>query len=285
MSIVVTGATGHLGRRVVTQLLAAGVPPEQVTAAGRQTERLADLAERGVRVAEIEFSRPETLSAAFAGAGTVLLVSGSEVGRRIDQHRNAVEAAQEAGVGRVVYTSAPRADTSALVLAPEHKATEEIIRASGLTFTILRNGWYTENYLADLEQAKVTGEIVAAAGQGRVASASRNDYADAAAVVLRTEGHDNATYELSGDVAWDFNDLAAAASVVLGRPVVYRAVPPEERLVGLLAVGLDEGTAHFAVTLEENTRDGLLAETNGELARIIGHPTTPLIEGLRAVLT
>jgi NAD(P)H dehydrogenase (quinone) len=284
MSVVVTGATGHLGRRVVTHLLAAGVPADQITAAGRQVDKLADLAAQGVRVAAVDFTQPDTLTAAFAGADSVLLVSGSEVGRRVDQHRNAIEAAKTAGVRRVVYTSAPHADTSALVLAPEHKATEEILQASGLTFTILRNGWYTENYVGDLQQARESGQIVAAVGEGRVASASRDDFAAAAAVVLSTEGHDDATYELTGDVAWTFEDLAAAATEVLGRPVAYVPVSSADRTAGLLAAGLDEGTAGFVTALDENTRDGLLGEVNGELSRLIGRPTTPLVDGLRAAL-
>ncbi|WHP16022.1 SDR family oxidoreductase [Cellulomonas sp. ES6] len=284
MSIVVTGATGHLGRLVVEHLLADGVPAEQVVATGRRTERLADLAERGVRVAAVDYDSPETLAAALEGADVVLLVSGSEVGRRVPQHRAVVEAAVAAGARRLVYTSAPHADETPLVLAPEHKATEEIIRASGLTFTLLRNGWYTENYLGDVQQARESGEIVAAVGDGRVASAPRDDFAAAAAVVLRTEGHDDAVYELAGDVAWSFDELAAAASEVLGRPVVFRAVTSEQRRADLLAAGLDEGTAGFVVALDENTRDGLLAGGTDDLSRLIGRPTTPLVDGLRAAL-
>ncbi|MBD3780886.1 MAG: SDR family oxidoreductase [Micrococcales bacterium] len=284
MSIVVTGATGHLGRLVVEHLLADGVPAEQVVATGRRTERLADLAERGVRVAAVDYDSPETLAAALEGADVVLLVSGSEVGRRVPQHRAVVEAAVAAGARRLVYTSAPHADATPLVLAPEHKATEEIIRASGLTFTLLRNGWYTENYLGDVQQARESGEIVAAVGDGRVASAPRDDFAAAAAVVLRTEGHDDAVYELAGDVAWSFDELAAAASEVLGRPVVFRAVTSEQRRADLLAAGLDEGTAGFVVALDENTRDGLLAGGTDDLSRLIGRPTTPLVDGLRAAL-
>lgn len=284
MSIVVTGATGHLGRLVVEHLLADGVPAEQVVATGRRTERLADLAERGVRVAAVDYEDPATLAAALEGAEVVLLVSGSEVGRRVPQHRAVVDAAVAAGARRLVYTSAPHADTTPLVLAPEHKATEEIIRASGLTFTLLRNGWYTENYVGDVRQARESGEIVAAVGEGRVASAPRDDFAAAAAVVLRTEGHDDAVYELAGDVAWSFDELAAAASEVLGRPVSFRAVTSEQRRADLLAAGLDEGTAGFVVALEENTRDGLLAGGTHDLSRLLGRPTTPLVEGLRAAL-
>lgn len=281
MSVVVTGATGPFGRHVVESLVAGGFPVDQIVAAGRRTELLADLPDQ-VRAVRIDYGQPETLTAAFEGADTVVLVSGSEVGQRVTQHRNVIDAAKAAGVRRIVYTSAPHVDTSALVLAPEHKATEEALRASGLTWTILRNNWYTENYLPTLEQARATGEVVASAGDGRVASASRADYAEAAAVVVQSEGHDGAVYELSGDVAWTHGDLAAAIAEVLGRPVTYRPVSSEEHLAILLGAGLDEQTAGFVVALDGNIRDGLLAETSGELARLLGRPTTPLVDGLRA---
>jgi NAD(P)H dehydrogenase (quinone) len=284
VSVVVTGATGHLGRLVIENLLESGFAADQVVAVGRRTDALADFRERGVQVRNADYTDRASLDEAFHGADAVLLVSGSEVGKRVAQHANAIDAAKAAGVGRLVYTSAPKADTTALVLAPEHKATEELIRASGVPFTILRNNWYTENYLGDLEQARVTGEIVSSVGDGRVASASRADYAAAAAVVLTTPGHDGVVYELSGDEAWDFTDLAAAFSQIVGNDVVFRPVSPEERLAGLTAAGLDEGTAQFVVALEGNTRDGMLALTTGELSRLIGRPTTPLIDGLRAAL-
>ncbi|HEY0187965.1 MAG TPA: SDR family oxidoreductase [Cellulomonas sp.] len=284
MSVVVTGATGHLGRLVVTNLLAAGVSADQIVAGGRRTERLADLAEQGVRVVTIDLAQPESLAAAFAGAETVLLVSGNEFGQRVAQHTNAIEAAKAAGVRRVVYTSAPHADSTTLAVAAEHKATEDVLIGSGLAYTLLRNGWYTENYVGDLQQARESGQLVAAVGEGRVASASRDDFAAAAAVVLSTEGHDGAVYELTGDVAWSFEDLAAAATEVLGRPVTYVPVSAADRTAGLIAAGLDEGTAGFVVAIEENTRDGLLGEVNGELSRLIGRPTTPLVDGLRAAL-
>lgn len=284
MSIVVTGATGHLGRLVVENLLTRGVAADQVVAIGRRTEVLADLAERGVQVRHADFTDRASLDEALSGAEAVLLISGSEVGQRVAQHANAINAAKAAGVRHIVYTSAPQADTTTLVLAPEHKATEELIRASGIPFTILRNSWYTENYLGDLDQARTTGEIVSSVGKGRVASASRADYAAAAAAVLTSPGHEGAVYELSGDTAWDFTDLAAAMSKIVGREVVYRFVTSTERLAGLQDAGLDEGTAQFVVALEANTRDGLLAQTTGDLARLMGQPTTPLVEGLRAAL-
>ncbi len=188
-----------------------------------------------------------------------------------------------------MYTSAPHATTSALVLAPEHKATEELLAASGLATTVLRNNWYTENYFGDVLGARESGEIVASVGDGRVASASRADFAEAAAVVALAaredaSAHAGAVYELSGDVAWTYDDLAAAAAEVLGRPVVYRRVSPDEHRSLLLGAGLDEGTAGFVVALDGNIRDGLLAEVTEDLRRLLGRPTTPLVDGLRAAV-
>ncbi len=280
MTIVVTGATGHLGRLTVDSLLARGVAASDIRAVGRSAERLAPLAARGVETAVIDFEKPETLTAAFAGADALLLVSGSEVGKRVAQHRNAIEAAEAAGVGRIVYTSAPKATESDLVLAPEHKATEELLAASSLPVTILRNNWYTENYTGLIGQAEATGELVGSAGSGRVASASRKDYAEAAAVVLTTPGHDGAVYELSGDTAWTFDELAATIGALVGREVGYRSVSPEEHTAILTGAGLDEGTAGFVVALDGNIRDGALADATSTLSELIGRPTTPLAQGL-----
>mgnify|MGYP001361170826 CR=1 FL=1 len=282
MSVVVTGATGHLGRLIVEGLLDAGVAPDEVVAGGRRTERLADLADRGVRVARVYYDEPATLAAAFAGADMLVLVSGSEVGRRVPQHRAAVDAAREAGVRRVVYTSAPHADTSTLVVAPEHKATEELLAASGLVVTVLRNNWYTENYVPTLGQAAATGEVVGSAGDGRVASATRADFAAGVVAVVTGEGHDGRTYELSGDHAWTFDELAEAASQVLGRPVTYRRVSADEQRAGLLAAGLDEGTVGFLVRMDQDVASGALADATDTLRTLLGRPTTPLADGLRA---
>jgi NAD(P)H dehydrogenase (quinone) len=200
----------------------------------------------------------------------------------VAQHANAIEAAKAAGVSRLVYTSAPRATDSALVLAPEHAETERLLAASGLPVTILRNNWYTENYVGQLDTAAATGELVGSAGEGRVASASRKDYAEAAAVALIEPGHEGAVYELSGDVAWSFDELAATIGSLLGREVAYRSVSPEEHASILTGAGLDEGTAGFVVALDGNIRDGLLGEATPTLRELIGRPTTPLAEGLAA---
>jgi len=283
MSIVVTGATGQLGRLIVEHLLNRGVAPAEITAVGRNTGRLAELAASGVGTAVIDYTDPASLEAAFAGADVLMLVSGSEVGQRVAQHTNAITAAVAAGVGRIVYTSAPKADTSALILAPEHKATEEALHASGIRVTILRNGWYTENYASAVQQARENGVYLTSAGDGRVASASRTDYAEAAAVVLSTPGHENVTYELAGDVAWTGTDMAAALAEVVGSPVVFTSVTPEEHSAILTGAGLDGGTVGFVVALDGNTRDGLLAGGTNDLSTLIGRPTTPLIDGLRSV--
>lgn len=284
MSIVVTGATGHLGRLIVTDLLEHGVAPGEIVAGGRDLARVADLADRGVRVARLDYEDRATLREALTGADTLMLVSGSEVGQRVAQHRAAIETAAEVGVRRVVYTSAPAADTSPLILAPEHKATEEVLRGSGLAVTVLRNNWYTENYGQALEQARATGVLASSAGDGRIASAPRADYAAAAAAVLTTDGHDGAVYELGGDEPWTQDDLAAAIAEVIGRPVTYQRLTSAEHLALLTGAGLDEGTAQFVVALDANTRDGDLAGGSHDLSTLIGRPTTPLVDGLRALV-
>ena len=284
MSIVVTGATGHLGRLIVDGLLREGVEPAGIIAGARNVEKLADLAALGVKVRHVDYTDPASLSAAFAGADTLMLVSSSEIGQRAAQHKAAIDAAVTAGVTRVVYTSAPQATTSELVLAPEHKATEEFLAASGLDTTILRNNWYTENYTSTATQAQQTGVVLASVGNGRVASASRVDFADAAVAVLTTDGHNGRVYELSGDVAWTYDELASAIAAGIGRDVVYTPVTAEEQVAILTSAGLDEGTIGFVVALDGNIRDGALGETSGELSKLIGRPTTPLAAGLAAAL-
>ena len=216
MTILVTGATGQLGRLVVQSLLERGADPQSIVAGARDTAKAANL---GVRVAQLDYTDPRSIAAALDGVDSVLLISGSEVGQRVPQHRAVIDAAKDAGVSKFVYTSAPKATTSDLVLAPEHKATEEAIAEAGLPAVILRNNWYTENYAADLARAADTGVVAAGAGDGRVASASRKDFADAAAAVLLEDGHIGQIYELGGDVAWTYDDLAAAIAEISGREV------------------------------------------------------------------
>ena len=280
MTIVVTGATGHLGQLTIKALLDRGVAASDIVAAGRNAGVLQELAALGVRTATIDYTEPASLDSALVGADKVLLISGTAQGERVAQHGAVISAAKAAGVGQLVYTSAPKADNTTLVLAPEHAATEVLIRESTVPFTILRNNWYTENYLDTAKQAAATGEIVGSAGAGRVASASRADFAEAAAVVLTTDGHLGRTYELAGDVSWNFDEFAAVLSELAGRHVIYRSVTTEQHIEILQGFGLDAGTAGFVAALDANIGEGTLDSSSTDLHDLIGRPTTPLAEGL-----
>lgn len=284
--IAVTAATGQLGRLTIDALLDRHVPAKQIVAAVRTPSKADDLASRGIEVREADYTKPETLASAFDGVEVVLLISGSEVGSRVPQHANVINAAKAAGVKHFVYTSAPHADTTTLILAPEHKATEALIAESGLNASILRNGWYSENYLPTLETARQSGTVLNSAGAGRVASAARSDYAEAAAAVLATAAQDPSVagriYEVTGDVAWNYDDLAATIGKVIGREVVNQSVSADEHRSLLTQAGLPAAAIDFVVGLDGNTAEGTLGEVNGVLAGLIGHPSTPIEETLRA---
>jgi NAD(P)H dehydrogenase (quinone) len=279
----VTGATGHLGALALEALLGQGVAAADLVAVARTPSKAADFAARGVTVRAGDYSKPETLPAALAGVDVLLLVSGSEVGQRIAQHTALIEAAKTAGVGRVVYTSITRADTSQIVLAPEHKATEELLRESGLAFTILRNDWYIENYTRQIADYLARGAIVGAAGDGRISAATRADYAAAAAVVMTEDGHAGATYELAG-TPFTLKELAATITEISGSGVVYQDVTVPELVDILKGAGLDEGTAGFVAALDEATARGDLDTNSDDLTRLIGRPTTSLADAIRAAL-
>jgi len=276
MSIVVTAATGQLGRLVVASLLDRGVDAAQIVATGRSTDRLAAFAQQGVRVAELDYAKPT--DGVINAGDTVLLISGSEVGQRIEQHRNVIELAQKSGAARIVYTSVLRADRTTLAIAPEHVATEQTLKASGVPYTILRNGWYTENYAPTFAQAAASGAVITSAGDGRISAATRQDFAEAAAAVLTGDGHDGATYELGGDTAFTMRELADTFTAVLGRPIELHNLSGEEHRAALLGAGLDEATAGFLVLLDRNTADGELVTDTADLSRLIGRPTTPVAE-------
>ncbi|MGW4207284.1 SDR family oxidoreductase [Lentzea sp. NPDC004789] len=281
--IVVTGATGHLGRLVV-EALAQKVPAGEIVAAVRNPEKAADLAALGVQVRVADYEQPSTLTEAFAGADKVLLVSSSEVGRRVAQHTAAVEAAKAAGVSHLVYTSILGADTATISLAPEHKATEEVIRDSGLTFTFLRNSWYTENYEQGVAQALATGAVLGSAGEGELGGVPRADYADAAVAVLTGTGHENKVYELAADEAWSYADLAASVARISGKPVSYQDVPAAQHRSILVGAGLPEFVADMLVDADRAIADGELASDSGDLRALLGRPTTGLDDAVTALL-
>jgi NAD(P)H dehydrogenase (quinone) len=284
MTIVVTGATGQLGRLAVESLLTRGVPAADIVATGRDTAKLADLAERGVTVKQADYTDPGSLKEAFAGADRVLLVSSSEMGQRVPQHRNAVDAAKEAGVALLAYTSAPKADDTELQLAAEHKATEEYIRASGVPFVFLRNSWYIENWTGQLAAQLEHGALRGSAGEGRVSGATRRDYAEAAAAVVAGEGHEGKVYELGGDVAFTLADYAAEVSKQSGRTVVYTDLPVEAYTETLIGFGLPAPVAAIIADSDLGIVRGDLLSDSGDLGRLIGRPTTPLAAAIADAL-
>jgi NAD(P)H dehydrogenase (quinone) len=281
MTITIIGATGQLGGLTIDALLQRGVPAGDLLALGRNTERLAGLADRGLRTAALDLDDIDATTETLTGTDKLLLISVGQPGQALDPRGNAIEAARRAGVGHLVYTSALQAPTTILGLAAEHKATEELITASGIPATFLRNGWYTENHQQEFTAAQPQGIIANSVGDGRLATAPRKDYAEAAAVVLTTPGHEGRAYELSGDTAWSYAEFAAAAQQVLDQPVQYQALTPEQEHEQLVAFGLDEGTAGFMVALHGDMRDGALAATPGDLSLLIGHPTEPLETTIR----
>lgn len=280
MKIAVTGATGQLGRLLIERLRSK-VPATDIVALARTPAKAADL---GVEVREADYARPETLDKALAGIDTLMLISGSEVGQREAQHRNLIEAAKQAGVRRVVYTSLLHADTSTLGLAPEHVATEAMLRESGLATTVLRNGWYTENYTAGAGAAVANGALIGSAGQGRIASATRADYADAAVTVLTTPGHDGQVYELAGDTAYTLAELAAEISRQSGKDVPYVDLSPAEYTAALVAAGVPAPWPDALPALDVEAGKGALFDDGRVLSKLIGRPTTSLADAVAAAL-
>ncbi|MCW7945600.1 quinone oxidoreductase [Streptomyces hygroscopicus] len=282
MSIVVTGATGHLGRHVVEQLLEK-VPAERITAVVRTPEKAADFAARGVRIAVADYNAPGTFDGLFASGDKVLLISGNEFDKgRVGQHQVVLDAAKAAGVALFAYTSAPGSLEAAL--ADDHRGTEEAILTSGVPYVLLRNGWYNENYTEHLAPVLEHGAVVQAAGEGRVASAARADYAAAAVAVLTGEGHENKTYELSGDTAWSFAEYAAELSRQTGKDIASSHVSVETLAGILTGVGFPEPVAAILAAVDASIEKGELAVTTGDLSRLTGRPTTRIAESIAVAL-
>lgn len=279
MTIAVTGATGQLGRLIIEGLKAS--TSESIIALARSPEKAADL---GVESRVADYTKPETLAPALAGVDTLMFISASDIGQRVQQHLAVIEAVKTAGVKHVVYTSLLNADKTGIPFAPEHTATEAAIKESGATYTLLRNGWYSENYVGSSAGAVANGAFVGSAGDGRVSGATRADYAAAAVKVLTTEGHENKTYELAGDIAFTLTDLAAEISAQTGKTIPYTNLPVPEYAAILKTVGLPEEMAEMFAGLELFTAADDLYSESKELSQLIGRPTTPLADVVKAVL-
>jgi NAD(P)H dehydrogenase (quinone) len=282
--ITVTGASGHLGRLVVLGLLDSGVPAAEVVAVVRTPEKAADLAERGVQVRRADYDDAAALETALQGVDRLLLISGSEVGQRVPQHTNVLQAAKADGVGFLAYTSASKADDTPLPVAPEHVATERLIADFGIPAAVLRNNWYFENYDATIAQAAQTGELTGSSGAGRIGAATRADYAAATVAVLTAEQPPTGVFELGGDSAWTLAELAAAITAQTGREVTYRDLTAPEHLQALLDAGLPQGTAEFVVGLDQAIAQGALDTGSTALSELTGRPTTTLAAYLSTVL-
>lgn len=272
MKIAITGATGQLGQFAVAKLKEK-TASENLVALVRTPKKATDL---GIEARAFDYSKPETLAESLKGIDELLLISGTEFGQREKQHRNVINAAKEAGVKRIVYTSLLHAATSEMALAPEHVATEKALSESGVTYTILRNGWYTENYAGSIPGSIQAGAFIGSAGEGKISSATREDFAEAAAVVLTTEGHENKIYELAGDESYTLTDLAAEISKQINKDIPYSNLPKSDFVMALLGIGLPEGFAQVLADSDEKASKGALFSDDKTLSTLIGRPTTPL---------
>lgn len=280
---LVTGANGQLGQLVLAKLKDL-VPAGQIIGLVRRAEDAAALQAAGFGARLGDYTDAAALEAAFAGVDRLLLISGSAVGQRVAQHRNVIEAAKAAGVGFIAYTSLLRADSSAMALAVEHRETEAMLKASGIPHALLRNGWYSENLLAGLDSDLKLGKHFGAAGAGRFSSAPRDDYAQAAAVVLAGAGHEGKVYELAGDSAVTLSDFAALLSAAAGKAVEYVDLPEAAYRDALVQAGLPEGFAGILADSDAKAAEGALYSDSKALSTLIGHPTEPMAETIRRAL-
>ncbi|EBA07810.1 SDR family oxidoreductase [Sagittula stellata] len=280
---LVTGASGQLGQKVVDHL-ATLVPAGDIIALVRSDAAREAFAAKGIATRQADYEDPESLRAAFDGVDRLLLISSSEVGKRTAQHRNVIDAAKAAGVGFIAYTSILNAETGGMALAEEHLQTEALLRDSGIPHALLRNGWYSENIAGTAPQAVDMGQHFGAAGAGRFSTASRQDYAEAAAVVLAGEGHAGAVYELGGDSDFSLTEYAALLSEVSGKDVAYVDMDEAGYKAALVGAGLPEGFAGILADSDAKAGQGALATQSRDLSRLIGRPTTPMRDTLKAVL-
>lgn len=281
--IAITGATGQLGQHVIENLLTT-VPASQIVAIVRNPAKATALSQQGITVRQADYSDETAFTRALQGVDKLLLISSSEVGQRATQHRNVINAAKAANVKFIAYTSLLHADRSPLGLHVEHIETEKMLADSGIAHALLRNGWYTENYLASVPPALEHGVFIGAAGEGRIASATRADYAAAAARVISTEGHAGKVYELAGDESWTLSQLAAELSKQSGKPVVYQNLSEADFAAALKGAGLPAGLADMLADSDTGASKGGLFDDSHTLSKLIGRPATPLAESIKGIL-
>ncbi|MGI1224307.1 SDR family oxidoreductase [Raoultella ornithinolytica] len=281
--IAITGATGQLGHLVLQNLLKT-TAASQIVAIVRNPAKAEALSQQGIVVRQADYTDEAAFTAALQGVDKLLLISSSEVGQRTPQHRNVIHAAKAAGVKFIAYTSLLHADKSPLGLHVEHAETEKMLADSGIPYALLRNGWYTENYLASAPPALEHGVFIGAAGDGKIASATRADYAEAAARVIAEEGHAGKVYELAGDEAWTLSELAAALSKQSGKNVVYQNLSEADFAAALKSVGLPAGLADILADSDVGAAKGGLFDDSRTLSALIGRPTTPLAESIKGIL-
>ena len=281
--IAITGATGQLGQHVIESLLKT-VPASQIVAIVRNPAKATALSQQGITVRQADYSDEAAFTTALQGIDKLLLISSSEVGQRAVQHRNVINAAKAAGVKFIAYTSLLHADTSPLGLADEHVATEQMLAESGIAYALLRNGWYTENYLASAPAALEHGVFIGAADEGKIASATRADYAAAAARVISEDGHAGKTYELAGDAGWTLSQLAAELAKQSGKKVVYQNLSEADFAAALKGVGLPAGLADMLADSDTGASKGGLFDDSHTLSKLIGRPTTSLADSVKGIV-
>lgn len=280
MTIAITGATGALGRHAIAALKRRA-PGTRLVALVRDPAKAADL---GIEAREADYTKPEKLAAALNGVETLALISSNDFNDRAGQHRNVIDAAKKAGVKRIVYTSILKGFDSGMWLALDHQATEKALAASGVSHTILRNGWYTENYTGALKASVEHGAIIGASGTGKIASAARADYAEALAVALLDASHAGKVYELAGDTAFTMADFAAEVSRAADKTIAYNDLPQAAYAGALKSFGLPEGFANAIADADAHAAKGQLFDDSRTLSRLIGRPTTPIAATIKAAL-
>lgn len=281
--IAITGATGQLGQHVIENLLKT-VPASQIVAIVRNPAKAATLSLQGITVRQADYTDEAAFTTALQGIDKLLLISSSEVGQRTPQHRNVINAAKSARVKFIAYTSLLHDDTSPLGLADEHVATEKMLAESGLDVALLRNGWYSENYLASAPAALEHGVFIGAAGEGKIAAATRADYAAAAARVISEEGHAGKIYELAGDEGWTLSQLAAELAQQSGKKVVYQNLSEADFAAALKGFGLPAGLAEMLADSDIGASKGGLFDDSHTLSTLIKRPTTSLAESVSGIV-